>query len=88
MPTFTTQNMEGVANMLVLSRKERETIFIGDHIEITIVRIRGNHVRVGIKAPLDVPIQRQELARRIHHAADTPVELTPAATPLPVGLVT
>ncbi len=49
--------------MLVLSRREGETIKIGDGIELTVVSIRGDHVRLGIAAPPEVPIVREELAR-------------------------
>lgn len=47
--------------MLVLSRKTSEKIRIGDNIVITVVRIEGNKVRIGIEAPPDVQIQREEL---------------------------
>jgi carbon storage regulator len=47
--------------MLVLSRKLNESIVVGDHIRITVVGIRGNHVRLGIEAPGDVSIMREEL---------------------------
>ena len=47
--------------MLVLSRKEEQTIQIGDDIRITILRIKGNGVRVGIEAPDQVRIIRGEL---------------------------
>jgi len=50
--------------MLVLSRKETETIKIGDEIEITIVRVSGDRVRVGIQAPNDMVILRGELEKR------------------------
>jgi carbon storage regulator len=46
--------------MLVLSRKPGETIMIGD-IVVTIVRIRGDQVQVGIDAPRDVPVHRGEI---------------------------
>ncbi len=47
--------------MLILSRKVHEEIFIGEGISITIVAIRGKQVRVGIKAPPQVSIRREEL---------------------------
>jgi carbon storage regulator len=47
--------------MLVLSRKLNESIIIGDQIRITVVGLRGNHVRLGIEAPTDVAIVREEL---------------------------
>lgn len=47
--------------MLVLSRKQSESIVIGDRITVTILRLKGNTVRVGIEAPDDVPILRGEL---------------------------
>jgi carbon storage regulator len=50
--------------MLVLSRKLNESIIIDGNIRITIVGIRGNHVRVGIEAPGSVPIIREELQDR------------------------
>lgn len=47
--------------MLVLSRKAGERIWIGDDISITIVRITGGGVRVGIEAPHELPVVREEL---------------------------
>ena len=47
--------------MLVLSRQRDETIMIGDDIEITIVDIRGEKVRLGINAPAHVPVHRKEI---------------------------
>lgn len=47
--------------MLVLSRQRDETIVIGDEIRITIVDIRGDKVRLGIAAPNDVPVHREEI---------------------------
>lgn len=51
--------------MLVLSRKVGESILIGDGIEIEVVRIRGNAVRLGIKAHRDIPIHREEVQKLI-----------------------
>lgn len=47
--------------MLVLSRQRDETIMIGDDIELTIVDIRGDKVRIGIKAPSSVAVHRKEV---------------------------
>ncbi len=47
--------------MLVLSRKKDEKIIIGDSISIMVVDIRGEKVRLGIDAPRDVPVHRQEV---------------------------
>jgi len=47
--------------MLVLSRKPGEKIYIGNHITITVVEIKGNRIRIGIEAPESVPVLRAEL---------------------------
>jgi carbon storage regulator len=47
--------------MLVLSRQRDESIIIGDNIVITIVDIRGDNVRLGIEAPTEIPVHRQEV---------------------------
>lgn len=47
--------------MLVLSRQRDESIIIGDNIVITIVDIRGDKVRLGIQAPVEIPVHRQEV---------------------------
>ena len=51
--------------MLVLSRHRDEAIMIGDEVEITIVDIRGDKVRVGINAPSHIPVHRQEIYEAI-----------------------
>ncbi len=51
--------------MLVLSRQRDETIMIGDNIELTIVDIRGDKVRVGISAPNSVSVHRKEVHEAI-----------------------
>lgn len=52
--------------MLVLSRKKNESIVINNDIVITVVEIRGDKVRLGIEAPKDVPVHRQEVYEAIH----------------------
>jgi len=51
--------------MLVLSRQRDESIIIGDSIVITVVDIRGDKVRLGIEAPKEVPVHRQEVYEAI-----------------------
>jgi len=47
--------------MLVLARNENERLLIGDDIVITVVRVRGGNVRLGIEAPRDITVLREEL---------------------------
>jgi carbon storage regulator len=51
--------------MLVLSRQRDESIMIGDKVVITIVDIRGDKVRLGIQAPTEIPVHRQEVYEAI-----------------------
>ncbi len=52
--------------MLVLSRKKNESIVINNDITVTVVEIRGDKVRLGIVAPKEVPVHRQEVYDAIH----------------------
>lgn len=47
--------------MLVLTRKTKESITIGDHVKVTVLEIRGTQVRLGIEAPRDTPVNRTEI---------------------------
>jgi carbon storage regulator len=51
--------------MLVLSRKRTEAIVVGDNIRITVLQINGDRVKLGIEAPLTVPVHRAEIQRCI-----------------------
>lgn len=51
--------------MLVLSRMKSESIMVGDNIKITVVEIRGERVRLGFDAPVEVPVHRQEVFEAI-----------------------
>ena len=51
--------------MLVLSRQRDESIMIGDNVVVTIVDIRGDKVRLGIEAPSEIPVHRQEVYEAI-----------------------
>ena len=51
--------------MLILTRKVGESLMIGDEIALTVVGVKGNQVRIGIKAPKDVAVHREEIFNRI-----------------------
>jgi len=51
--------------MLILTRKIGETIVIGDRIKVHVIEIRGQQVRLGIEAPIDTPIHREEVYQKI-----------------------
>lgn len=51
--------------MLILTRRPGETLVIGDSITVTVLETRGSQVRIGIEAPKDIPVHRQEVAERI-----------------------
>jgi carbon storage regulator len=63
--------------MLVLSRRERERIRLGDSIVVTVVRLSGDRVRLGIEAPADVLVLRDEL----EPAAGVPMTKQPPTEP-------
>jgi len=54
--------------MLVLSRQKDESIMIGDNVEVTIVDVRGDKVRLGITAPKSIPVHRREVYEAIQRA--------------------
>ena len=62
--------------MLVLSRKKNETIHIGDNIQVTVVEIAPGKVRLGIKAPPDVRVDREEVRRKLPQAPNVPAAPT------------
>ena len=66
--------------MLVLSRKRDERIVIGDNIVITVVDIRGDKVRLGIQAPTEIPVHRQEVYEAIQRENRKATQLKPDDT--------
>ncbi len=56
--------------MLVLTRKKDESVIIGDNVAVTILEVRGDRVRLGIKAPREVAVHRDEVYDAIRCAGD------------------
>jgi carbon storage regulator len=69
--------------MLVLTRKEGEQIIVGDKVRITIVRIAGNAVRIGVEADSDLPIHRGEVYEKIQRDQTATSEFTNRDNSLP-----
>lgn len=51
--------------MLILTRKAGESLLIGDDVEITVLSVRGGQVKIGVKAPKNVSVHREEIYQRI-----------------------
>ncbi len=64
--------------MLVLSRQRDETIMIGDDVEITVVDIRGDKVRLGISAPRSIQVHRKEVYEAIRRENEQAAGLSPS----------
>ena len=56
--------------MLILTRRIGESLKIGDDIRVTVLGVRGNQIRMGIHAPAEVPVHREEIYDRIHENVD------------------
>ena len=66
--------------MLVLSRQRDESIIIGDNIVVTVVDVRGGKVRLGIQAPTEIPVHRQEVYDAIQRENRRASQLQPKDT--------
>ncbi|HLF66994.1 MAG TPA: carbon storage regulator CsrA [Gammaproteobacteria bacterium] len=51
--------------MLILTRRVGETLMVGDNVAITVLGVKGNQVRIGVNAPKDVAVHREEIFQRI-----------------------
>jgi carbon storage regulator len=56
--------------MLILTRRIGETVVIGDDVDITVLGVKGNQVRLGVKAPKEVSVHREEIYERISREQD------------------
>lgn len=63
--------------MLILTRREGQSIIIGDDIKITVVDVKGGNVRLGIEAPLETAVHRQEVHEKIQFENRLAASLTP-----------
>ncbi len=56
--------------MLILTRRVGETVMIGDEVTVTVLGVKGNQVRVGVNAPKDIAVHREEIYERIKKEED------------------
>ncbi|MDJ0879132.1 MAG: carbon storage regulator CsrA [Halieaceae bacterium] len=56
--------------MLILTRRIGETLMVGDNVTVTVLGVKGNQVRLGVNAPKDVAVHREEIYNRIQHEDD------------------
>jgi carbon storage regulator len=67
--------------MLILTRRVGESVVIGDDVSVTILGVKGNQVRIGVTAPMDVSVHRQEIYERIKKEQEAEPSANPEEPP-------
>jgi carbon storage regulator len=67
--------------VLILTRRIGETVMIGDDVTVTVLRVKGNQVRLGVNAPKTVSVQREEIFRRIKLESGEVIDFPDIVTP-------
>ena len=68
--------------MLILTRRVGETVMIGDNVTVTVLGVKGNQVRVGVNAPREIAVHREEIFERIKREKEAAAaESAPAEAP-------
>ncbi|RUQ37254.1 MAG: carbon storage regulator [Candidatus Competibacteraceae bacterium] len=67
--------------MLILTRRVGETLMIGDEVTVTVLGVKGNQVRIGVNAPKDIAVHREEIYERIKREQDSTASINTPSQP-------
>ncbi len=67
--------------MLILTRRVGETLMIGDEVTVTVLGVKGNQVRIGVNAPKDIAVHREEIYERIKREQDNAASINTPSQP-------